>query len=142
MCKHILAKLLVLRFLFQQSCVAQHLFARRHAEFFENIVVVKFERAFAYIEHIGYFLCGFALQIEVENGFFRFSKLFQPEFEHFVIVGSYLCFTGISQTFDFGLPLSDFVCLVFGYGRKFFVAAFQIFRFEIAEFVLFRKIDE
>lgn len=65
-----------LRFLFQQSCVAQHLFARRHAEFFQNIVVVEFERTFAYIEYIGDFLCGFALQIEVKNGFFCFCKLF------------------------------------------------------------------
>ena len=62
----------VLRFLFQQSCVAQHLFTRRHAEFFQNIVVVEFERTVAYIKYIGDFFCGFALQIEVKNGFFGF----------------------------------------------------------------------
>ena len=66
----------VQHFLFQQSCIAQHLFTRRNAEFFQNIVVVEFERTFAYIKYIGDFFCGFALQIKVKNGFFRFSKLF------------------------------------------------------------------
>lgn len=67
-----------LRFLFQQSCVAQHLFARRRAEFFQNIVVVEFERTFAYIKYIGDLLCGFALQIEVKNGFSVFVNSFNP----------------------------------------------------------------
>ena len=65
----------VLLFLFQQSCVAQHLFAGRHTEFFQNIVIVEFERTFAYMKCIGDFFCGFALQIEVKNGFFCFCKV-------------------------------------------------------------------
>lgn len=50
-------QLLLLRFLFKQSCVAQHMLARRHAEFFKY--VVEFERAFADIKDAGDFVCGF-----------------------------------------------------------------------------------
>ena len=62
----------VLRFLFQQSCVAQHLFTRRHAEFFQNIVVVEFERTVAYIKYIGDFFCGFCLANRGRKRFFPF----------------------------------------------------------------------
>ena len=134
--------LFALRFLFKQSRVAKHLFAGGNAEFFQNIVVVEFERAFADTKNVGDFFCAFAVQIEIENRLFRFRKFFQTDFECFVVVGVYLVFPGISQPFDLGLPLSDFGGLVFGYDSKFFVTAFQIFRFEVAKFILFGKIDE
>ena len=43
------------------------MFARRHAEFFQNVVVVEFKRAFADIKDVGDFVCGLAVNIQVEN---------------------------------------------------------------------------
>lgn len=62
----------VQRFLFQQSCVAQHLFARRNAEFFQNIVVVEFERTFLNVANYHNFVGGFAVKVQFEYLFFPF----------------------------------------------------------------------
>jgi hypothetical protein len=54
------------------------MFARGRSEFFQNVVVVKFERAFADIKDVGDFLCGLVVKIQVENHSFRFCEFFQP----------------------------------------------------------------
>ena len=115
----------VLHFLFQQGRVAQHLLARRYAELFQNVVVVKFERAFPDVKDVGDFFCGFAVQIEIKNGLFGFCKLSQSDFECFVVVRVDLSFTGICQPLDFSLSLADFGGLGFGYGCKLDILALQ-----------------
>ncbi len=52
--------------------------ARRHAEFFQNVMVVEFKRAFADIKDVGDFVCGLAVKTQVENRSFRFCEFFQP----------------------------------------------------------------
>ena len=54
------------------------MFARGHAEFFQNVMVVEFERAFADIKDVGDFLCRLAVKKQVENRSFRFCEFFQP----------------------------------------------------------------
>lgn len=54
------------------------MFARGYSEFFQNVVVVEFERAFADIKDVGDFVCGLAVKIQVENRSFRFCEFFQP----------------------------------------------------------------
>lgn len=54
------------------------MFARGYSEFFQNVVVVEFERAFADIKDVGDFVCGLAVNIQVENRSFRFREFFQP----------------------------------------------------------------
>ena len=118
------------------------MFARGHAEFFQNVVVVEFKRAFADIKDVGDFVCGLAVNIQVENLSFRFREFFQPGFERLVVVRIDFVFAGIRKPFDFGLSLVDFGGLVFGDACKFLVLAFQLIRFEIAQFILFGKVDE
>ena len=43
------------------------MFARGHAEFFQYVVVVEFERAFADIKDVGDFVCGLAVNIQIER---------------------------------------------------------------------------
>ena len=84
-------------------------------------MIVKFKSAFANIQHVGDFICCFALQIKIKNSFFRFCKLFQTDFKSLVVVGIYLVFTRISKPIDFRLSFTDFGGLIFCYDGKFVV---------------------
>lgn len=128
--------------LFQQRRVAQHLLAGGNAEFFQNIVIVEFEGAFADVEEAGDLFCGFALQIEVEDGFFGFGQFFQPDSECLVVIRVDLALAGICQSFDLCPMPVDFDRLRFRYAGELVILPFQAIRFEVAEPILLGEVEE
>lgn len=124
--------LFILSFLFEKGGIAEHLLARGHAEFAQNVVVVIFERALLYVADFHDFVCGFAFKVQAEDLFFGFGEGFKPRFEHLVVVGGYLVFARVGEAIDVRLFLFE--------RRTLFVALrAEFFGFLISDSILLGK---